>query len=165
MMGHISDGSKWPSKQLELLRQQVLDQRHLSQRGFFVATGTLFPDREPCGDGCLTARASSSHSRVFAVSCLEIRTNTCRYTSTQTQTYRVEFRLKHIESSYRGVTLQPNPNVYGTNTTTEVSSEATAFWGSTWHRWGCNDPTARHPVIGGSKYRYIGPAGQRSPGC
>ena len=26
-MGHISDGSKWPSKQLELLRQQVLDQR------------------------------------------------------------------------------------------------------------------------------------------
>ena len=26
-MGHISDGSKWPSKQLELLRQQVLDHR------------------------------------------------------------------------------------------------------------------------------------------
>eukprot|EP00964_Phaeocystis_antarctica_P019151 scaffold10562_cov63-Phaeocystis_antarctica.AAC.4 len=87
-----------------------------------------------------------------------------RYTRTLVVT-RVEFRLKHIESSYRGVTLQPNPNVYGTNTPTEVSSEATAFWGSIWHRWGCNDPTARHSVIGGSKYRYIGPAGQRSPGC
>ena len=92
-------------------------------------------------------------------------TNTCR-------TRR--HKIKHIVLSFGSnisdpvigvLPRQPNPNVYGTNTPTEVSSEATAFWGSTWHRWGCNDPTARHSVIGGSKYRYIGPAGQRSPGC
>ena len=80
----------------------------------------------PCGDGCLAARASSSHMRrVFAVSSLAIQT-----TRTRTLVVSRRHKLKLVVYSFGSnmsnpvigvLPRQPSPNVYGT--TTEVSSE------------------------------------------
>ena len=82
----------------------------------------------PCGDGCLAARASSSHMRrVFAVSSLAIQT-----TRTRTLVVSRRHKLKLVVYSFGSnmsnpvigvLPRQPSPNVYGTNTPTEVSSE------------------------------------------
>ena len=67
-----------------------------------ACTGTLFPDRKPCGDGCLAARASSSHMRrVFAVSSLTIQT-----TRTRTLVVTRRHKLKLVVYSFGSQTCR-----------------------------------------------------------